>query len=123
MAIPTFDSFFNTWVNLVDKVAGWEGLSHLTQPFLSFKNALRLLKPGGSLPASKIPVSKPEPTTPEKEQKRRKTERKQLLAVQARHALAQLEQQGYTVVWTDGSAKWGTKTGWVAGYGATILGE
>ena len=26
-------------------------------------------------------------------------------------------------MWIDGSAKWGTKTGWVAGYGATILGE
>ena len=69
MAVPTFDSFFNTWVNLVDKVAGWEGLAHLSQPFLSFKHALTLLKTGGSLPDSKIQISKPEPTTPEKERK------------------------------------------------------
>ena len=72
MVIPTFDSFFNTCVNLVDKVAGWEGFTHFTQPFLAFKHALILLKTGGSLPDSKIQVSKPEPTTPEKERKRRK---------------------------------------------------
>ena len=27
------------------------------------------------------------------------------------------------MAWTDGSAKWQPKTGWVGGYGATILGE
>ena len=45
------------------------------------------------------------------------------MADQTRTTLHRLEQQGFSVAWTDGSAKWQAKTGWVGGYGATILGE
>ena len=47
----------------------------------------------------------------------------QKLAVDASLLLEQLESQGYSVTWTDGSAKWEGRKGWVGGYGATILGE
>ena len=83
----------------------------MAQAFLTFNNALILLQTSGALPTSKVQVSKPEPTTPEREKKRRKMEHKQSLAEQAKHVLDQLEQQGYNIVWTDGSAKWDPKIG------------
>ena len=91
MAYPTFDAFLSTWVTLVDKVTSWEGLSQMAQAFLTFKNALILLRTSAALPTSKINVSKPKPTTPERDKKRRKMANKQCLAKKAKHVLDQLE--------------------------------
>ena len=44
-------------------------------------------------------------------------ERKHELAVLAREEIAQLKQQGYVLVYTDGSAEWVQHVGWVGGYG------
>ena len=43
-------------------------------------------------------------------------ERKHELAVLAREEIAQLKQQGYVLIYTDGSAEWVQHVGWVGGY-------
>ena len=58
-----------------------------------------------------------------KKKKRRTLARKQWLAVDAKKIINQLEEEGWNLVFTDGSAKHHPKIGWVAGYGCVWMGK
>ena len=123
VALASFDAFLQRRIELVDRVSGWQGLSPRADDYLSFKNVLLQFQTTGALPVEELTITRPGPTTPEREKKRHKAEHKQKLAEAARLLLEQLEGQGYSIAWTDGSAKWEGRKGWVGGYRATILGE
>ena len=44
------------------------------------------------------------------------------LALEANQVIAKLENEGWTLAFTDGSAKQHPKVGWVAGYGCVVMG-
>ena len=123
LALASFDAFLQRWIKLVERVSGWQGLSRRADNYLSFKNVLLQFQTSSALPVEKLAITRLEPTTPEWEKKRHRAEHKQQLAAEANLVLEQLESQGYGIAWTDGLAKWEGGTGWVGGYGATILGE
>ena len=50
-------------------------------------------------------------------------ERKQQLAEEAKHIIGQLENEGWTLAFTDGSAKHHPKIGWVVGFGGVVMGQ
>mmetsp|Transcript_24458 Transcript_24458/g.38677 ORF Transcript_24458/g.38677 Transcript_24458/m.38677 type:complete len:262 (+) Transcript_24458:408-1193(+) len=112
LSVPSFDTFLTKWITLLDLVCCWQGFSHLTDPFLSFKNKLLSFLSSGALPPTKIKVVRPEPSTPERERKRHRSDHKQQLAEGAQQVLVRLGQQGYAVAWTDSSAKWGRHRLW-----------
>ena len=122
-AAPTFEAFIKAWVIFMGKVVAWQGLPPLVDAILAFRNALLTLQTTCSLPAHKIVLTRPELSSREKDRKHRKIARKQGLADPAWATLQQPEQQGLSVAWTNGPAKWQAKIGWVGGYGATILGK
>ena len=39
-SVPTFENFVKIWITFVEKIANWQGLSPLTDVFLTFKNTL-----------------------------------------------------------------------------------
>ena len=43
--------------------------------------------------------------------------------MEAKQVLAKLENEGWTLAFTDGSAKQHPKVGWIAGYGFVVMGE
>ena len=55
--------------------------------------------------------------------KRRANECKQQLAVEAQTVIRQLEVDGWSLVFADGSAKHNQKIGWVAGFGCVWMGH
>ena len=55
--------------------------------------------------------------------KHRAQERKQQLVEEAKHIIGQLENEGWTLAFTDGSAKHHPKLGWVAGFGCVVMGQ
>ena len=55
--------------------------------------------------------------------KQKVQDRKQRLAIEAKHVLAELENDGWRLAFTDGSAKQHPKVGWVAGYGCVVIGD
>ena len=121
--LPNFETFMQIWISIVETVSQWHGRSTMADAFLSSRSSLPTLKTTGALPLGHIEVVRPEPTPPELRRKRQKPEQKQLLAKQALGTIVELEQQGCAIAWTDGCAKWHSKSGWVGGFGAVILGE
>ena len=55
--------------------------------------------------------------------KQKVQDRKQQLAIEAKHVFAELENEGWILAFTDGSAKQHPKVGWVAGYGCVVMGD
>ena len=69
------------------------------------------------------PVANTLETDLRKKKRRRTLARKQWLAVDAKKIINQLEEEGWNLVFSDGSAKHHPKIGWVAGYGCVWMGK
>ena len=65
----------------------------------------------------------PPPGTTRERKQHRAQERKQQLAQETKQIIARLEDEGWTLDFTDGSAKQHPKIGWVAGYGCVVMGH
>ena len=90
-----------------------------------FHNALATLAQSGVLPGVFITlVNDDSSESGSREKKRHKAqEQKQHLAHEAKQIIANLEGEGWTLAFTDGSAKQHPKLGWVAGYGCVVMGQ
>ena len=114
--IGSYDGFLSVWIKFVALLAVWEPISRYSDVFWQFHKSLSHLLTQGSLITTKICFEPSEHEREERARKRsKKMERKHELAVLAREEIASLQQQGYVVVYTDGSAEWVQQVGWVGG--------
>ena len=116
--VGSYDGFLSVWIKFIALLAVWEPLSRYSEVFWQIHKSLSHLLNQGSLITTKIRFEPAEHESEERARKRsKKMERKHELAVLAREEIAELKQQGYVLVYTDGSAEWVQQVGWVGGYG------
>ena len=78
---------------------------------------------GGGVPGVAIRVASDDSSLSARATEKQKVqERKQQLAIEAKQVLSDLENEGWILAFTDGSAKQHPKVEWVAGYGCVVMG-
>ena len=110
-------------MRILTQIVAWEPLQHVSKPLLTFHNSLASLSQTGALPTTRIHVASDnsEAQASRAMKKHRAQDRKQQLAQEAQCILSQLANEGWTIAFTDGSAKHHPKIGWVAGYGCVVM--
>ena len=123
--LPNRDSFMSQWIRVLSQVILWEPLHSMSAPLLQFHDALATLSQTGALPTGIVTAQVDDSSNQDKyvAKKRRTQERKQQLAVEAKEIIKQSEEEGWNLVFTDGSAKHHPKISWVAGFGCTWMGK
>ena len=101
----------------------WEPLQSFSAPLTQFHDAVATLAQSGVLPGIAINATYDDASSSARAAKKQKVQdRKQQLAIEAKNVLFELENQGWILAFTDGSAKRHPKVGWVAGYGCVVMG-
>ena len=116
--LPSYESFLSIWIKFVALMCIWEPLQRYFEVFSQFHVALASVQSKGTLIVTKI-VYTPSPEEDEARaaKRQKKVDKKAVLARPVQEKIQQLIHNGYTIVYTDGSAKWEPGVGWIAGYG------
>ena len=120
---PLLEPFLAQWTRVLSQLILWEPLQSFSAPLTQFHDAVATLAQSGVLPGVAINVTCDDSSSsPRAAQKQKVQDRKQQLAIEAKQVLSELENEGWILTFTDGSAKQHPKVGWVAGYGCVVMG-
>ena len=106
------------WIKFASFMISWEPLGNFSGVLSQFHEALASLSLRGVLIVKKIVYVPSVEAQEERAAKRqRKAERKFEVARLAKEQIQHWVADGFSVVYTDGSAKWEPLVGWIGGYG------
>ena len=122
---PSLEFFLAQWIRVLSQLILWEPLQAFSAPLTQFHDVVATLAQSGVLPGVDIKAHSDDTSSQAARatKKQKVQHRKQQLAVEAKLVLAKLENEGWILAFTDGSAKQHPKVGWVAGYGCVVMGE
>ena len=116
--VASLETFLNIWIQFVGTVMAWEPLAKFSAAFQQFYTSLVHQRNHGFFPHQRIEY---QASTDEQEERAAKQQkrhtRKKELALKTVTEISNYESEGYTMVYTDGSAKWVQGVGWVGGWG------
>ena len=115
--VPAFDSFLTIWGKMVHVVSQWEPLSKFGEVFTLFHTSLMHLLNHGSLIVLCISYQGIFSNEVRAQKKQKKMSCKHELAIEVKELICGREGEGYTMVYTDGSAEQVSGVGWIGGWG------
>ena len=120
---PERDVFLDAWARTILTLTEWQPLAGWAQVFMQFHHIIITVRQSGCLPAHRITLQYVAQDTEKEAKQQRKLLRKEQLAEQVIRTIDSLESEGWLLAYTDGSAEYHARVGWVAGFGCTIPGQ